>query len=459
MKVMIKKFPFLLESLFVSLVLLFVFWLLNGQQLYGFTNDSGAYLLNSIELKVPGDRTIFYSLLIWFLRESMGIHSLFPIIFLPLWMVVYGLSLVASYLFTAAQIKINRIALLILLAVGIWFSGAMWIFAQIMPDVFTGLLFLSWYLFTIKVKTKHAPGAVFWGLIMVVSSVMHNAHLLVILGFFLLNIMFNKKHLINSYLIKYKIFYFLPFVLVLGSNLIYGNGFTLSKNAPVFLVAKMSENGILKKYLDKTCEKENLLLCQFKDDLPVHAWDYIWPSEGIHMMVGGWYHTDSLYRKILLGIITDKYLCGELAIATFKATFNQLLLFGVGDGLIEVADNSTILNVLSDFYDYDKHSIESFSHIEVDFTELNYALRIIVIVLIGLCLLGLGITKSFNYHLNWFLCFWGMFIAFIFLQAFSTGAIANLLMRLNMRALWLVVPFSLILILTQIISFIQKRNC
>jgi DNA polymerase III epsilon subunit-like protein len=93
-----KKFPFLLESLFVSLVLLIVFQLFGEQQLYVFTNDSGAYLLNSIELKVPGDRTVFYSLWIWFLREIMGIQSLFPVVFLPFWMVVYGLILVVTHI-------------------------------------------------------------------------------------------------------------------------------------------------------------------------------------------------------------------------------------------------------------------------------------------------------------------------------------------------------------------------
>jgi hypothetical protein len=163
MKVIFKKFPFLLESLFVSLVLLIVFQLFGEQQLYVFTNDSGAYLLNSIELKVPGDRTVFYSLWIWFLREILGIQSLFPVVFLPFWMGVYGLGLVATHLMMWAQIRVNRIAVLTLVAVGIWISGAMWIVTQIMPDIFTSLLFLSWYLFTVSIKSNQRQLAFFGG--------------------------------------------------------------------------------------------------------------------------------------------------------------------------------------------------------------------------------------------------------------------------------------------------------
>jgi hypothetical protein len=40
-----------------------------------------------------------------------------------------------------------------------------------------------------------------------------------------------------------------------------------------------------------------------------------------------------------------------------------------------------------------------------------------------------------------------MFIVFVVLQAFSTGALANILMRLNMRAVWFLMPLMLVLVI------------
>jgi hypothetical protein len=447
MKVFIKKFPFLLESLFVSLVLLIVFQLFGEQQLYVFTNDSGAYLLNSIELKVPGDRTVFYSLWIWFLREIMGIQSLFPVVFLPFWMVVYGLILVVTHLMVRAQIRVNRIAVLTLLVVGIWISGAMWIVTQIMPDIFTSLLFLSWYLFTVSIKSNERQLAFFWGIIMVISCVMHNAHLLVIIGLFIMNILFNKVTINIRYKRIYNLIYVFPLVLVMGSNLIAGNGFSLSKNAPVFLVAKMAENGILKEYLDENCKTETTVLCQFKDSLPEHAWDYIWPSDGIHMKVGGWYHTDSLYRSILQGIIADRSLCGELLVASIKATFKQLTLIGVGDGIISISDNETIRKVLTSEYHYQFHSQGLEKKMNTNFSKLNRLINVVMISLLILLVVFVVWLKRLGENSSIFIEFSLMFIVFVVLQAFSTGALANILMRLNMRAVWFLTPLLLVLVI------------
>ena len=447
MKVFIKKFPFLLESLFVSLVLLIVFQLFGEQQLYVFTNDSGAYLLNSIELKVPGDRTVFYSLWIWFLREIMGIQSLFPVVFLPFWMVVYGLILVATHLMVRAQIRVNRIAVLTLLAVGIWISGAMWIVTQIMPDIFTSLLFLSWYLFTVSMKSNQTQFAFFWGIIAVVSCVMHNAHLMVIIGLFIINILFNKGTINVRYKITYNLIYILPMVLVMGSNLIAGNGFSLSKNAPVFLVAKMAENGILEEYLDKNCKSENTVLCQFKDSLPDHAWDYIWPPDGIHMKVGGWYHTDSLYRRVLQGIILDRNLLGELLVASVKATFKQLTLIGVGDGIIRSSENETIRKVLSNEYHYQFLSQGLERKTNTNFSKLNWYINAVMISLVILLVILVIWLERLGENSSIFIEFSLMFIVFVLLQAFSTGALANILMRLNMRAVWFLIPLMLVFVI------------
>lgn len=438
------------------MMLIFVFQTLGEHQCYLFNNDSGAYLLNSIELKVPGDRTVFYSLWIWFLREIMGIHSLFPVVFLPFWMVVYGLCLVSNHLLLNAQIIINQTVLLTALMVGIWISGALNIAIQIMPDIFTSLLFLSWYLFVAKLKLNQGRQAFFWGILMVISSVMHNAHLLVIIGLFVLNFLFNKDHLFNKYKIKYVFLYFMPFFLVIGSNVVSGNGITLSKNASVFLVAKMSENGLLKKYLDKNCEVECSALCQYKNDLPVHAWDYIWPEDGIHMKVGGWYHTDSLYRKILWGIASDKQLLGDFLTCSLIATYKQLLLLGVGDGIIRAEENSTIIHVLTEYYNFENEQIISKRNTSFDYSQLNGNLRKVFLTVVILFVITFLYRFRSGSDVRFLMEFYTWFVVFLWIQAFSTGALANILMRLNIRAIWLVLPLSLVFVFGEVIQMFHK---
>lgn len=57
----------LITHLAVAIILALFFYLSGGSAL--FTSDSGAYLLNARELKVPGDRSIFYSCFIHYASE------------------------------------------------------------------------------------------------------------------------------------------------------------------------------------------------------------------------------------------------------------------------------------------------------------------------------------------------------------------------------------------------------
>lgn len=448
---------FLIESFVGSALLVFMFWIFHSKQIIWFTADSGAYLLNSIELKVPGDRTVFYSLFIAVSRvffHFLGWKSLFPLVFIPFWLVVFASMLTIFRLVPQRIYRFKYWISIVATLVGIWKSGALWVFLQIMPDGFTSIMFLSCFLRMNSLQEKRKMSAWFWGVIAVLSAVMHNGNMIPFTGILLLNLIFkwvNKKY---YYKIRYKmeiIFSIVPWMIILMSNVYGNNGWTFSKNAPVFLIAKISENGVLKEYLEKTCETESHPMCIYKDEMPNHAWDFIWPSDGIHMKLGGWYQTDSLYKETINDILTDHSLLVYWMKVSLKDTWKQLILWGVGDGVIDASKNETISNVLNDSYDFVDDGDFVF-----DFYSYNAENR--ALVLSCLVVFGLVLTTRFKLlkHERSLIGFFVLFIGFCVLQAFTTGALANVLMRLNMRAVWFLMPIMLMFIVGEIIQLFYK---
>jgi len=463
-----QKIPrFLPESFLGSVLLVLLFWNFQSKQIIWFTADSGTYLLNSLELKVPGDRTVFYSLFIAVLRfffELLHWRSLFPVVFIPLWLVVYA-SMHTFFKLSPKRICHYKYWISILATLsGIWFSGALWIFLQVMPDGFTSIMFLSSILWMYSIEENRKSAAWFWGVVAVFSAVMHNGNLIPFTGIILLNIMFKLIITNDYYKERYNLkitFSLLPWILILLSNFVGGNGWTFSKNAPVFLIAKMSENGVLIKYLDKNCSRENHPICEFKGQLPDHAWDFIWRGDGIHMKLGGWYHTDSLYRTTIKHILTDQSMLAFCIKAGFLDTWKQLFLWGVGDGVINASQNETISKYAREFYDF-----EDKVGCQTDFTDFNSVSGNFAWVLCVLCILLFAVREKSVWSERALVGFFALLIGFCVLQAFSTGALANILTRLNMRAVWYFLPLMLFFVLSELIQIIQsirvwffKKNC
>jgi hypothetical protein len=240
-------------------------------------------------------------------------------------------------------------------------------------------------------------------------------------------------------------------MLVLMSNIYGNNGWTFSKNAPVFLMAKISENGVLKEYLEKTCLKESHPMCVYKDQLPDHAWDFIWPNDGIHMKLGGWYQTDSLYKKTINDILTDHSLLVYWMKVSLKDTWKQLILWGVGDGVIDAYKNETISKVVNGSYDF-----EDGSELLFDFSEYNAQGRGFFLMCFVVFISVFTTRFRFLKHERTLIGFFVLFIGFCVLQAFSTGALANVLMRLNMRAVWFLMPIMLLFVIGEIIQGVYK---
>lgn len=406
------------------------------------TSDSGAYLLNARELKIPFDRTIFYSLLTRFFMDSeaagFGI-ALFNTLLFPF----VCFNFLYFRLNSIKELNLSLKYLVFGYVLAMIFTPLPWLFIQIMPDVYTPVLCLALLHF---LTAKNKKQRWFFGLISVLSTIMHNGNLILVSTLFVILCGFYiRKIVLDFSALRNMVFLVLGgWASVIGSNLIVGNGFTASKASHIFLMAKFAESGLLKNYLDDNCQSKPNSLCVYKDDLPEHAWDFIWPEQSILSKTGGWHNSKEEYSKIINSIVTDPYFLAQLIFKSVEATYLQCLVYGAGDGLGKLDNSSTVYSEMVNYHKSYKHKLDaSFQQVEsTSFSDFNLFYRFMALFIVAVLFLTWSKSKLKTFMVFSFL--------FMICNAFSTGAFANILMRLNTRGAAIFIVFALLFIIQRI---------
>ena len=320
-------FAFLLVLLSFAYV---AFALYNGFPLV--TSDTGAYINNGYVLNLPEDRTLTYSL---FLR----ICSLSLTLWLPVLVQGGVIALLTHHICKIVwQDQFTQGRFLMLSVTTIAFTNVSWYASQLMPDIFTAIMFLLLLLLYVVGTKNHW---LYWAGL-VVRALMHNSNLLILFftatAMIIVSYVYLKNHVKTSWkALSAAIF---SMVLLASLHAVSGNGFTLSKGSHVFLVAKLAENGVLKKYLDDNCQRYPYRLCAFKDKLPPNAWDFVWNADQPTQQLGGWEGTKSEYTAILRNLAwSPKYYLFVMYKAIMD-TARQLTQNQVGDGLSAYRENT-----------------------------------------------------------------------------------------------------------------------
>ncbi len=420
-----------------------------------YTPDSAAYVLNARELLVPGDRSVFYSLYIYVcsnIGHFLGISTLW-ITVIPIFLMIYGMlyQWVQRFFFPNSPVwQFISLSLAGLLTPFPWFI------IQIMPDVFTGILFLSLVLFLVE---KIRFFQIVWGSIALAATLMHNGNLIVLTIVVLVLIL--SKSVWEILMIQSRRIYYLGIVSFVGwgsvllSNWLGGNGWTTARCSHIFIVAQMSETGVLKHYLDKYCNEDPSIMCKYKDSLPEHAYGFIWPQDGILMKTGGWHHSDTLYGKIIKTVFTDPELLMHYTGSALKSTSYQLISLGVGDGIFPVDSSSTLAVELKNRFPTDYYTLFSKNPQQtgsIAFSDLNEFYRKSAIILFLASLISIYMIPRKN-QFAWIALSFIMVIA----NAFATSVFANVLMRLNTRGFWILLVVCLFLVLKTISHKLFKR--
>ena len=443
------------------------FFFANGGCLL-YTSDSGAYLMTAQSLSIPLDRSVLYSL---YLRGLTDLMSLFTqpilgeiVVLPPLILLFVGIFQLVQKLFpTLRKLKQQWIFL------AMWFcafflTSMPWFLFQAMPDIFTAILCIFVLLF---LQTKSLSNSIACSMVILVAAIMHNANLITLTSFSMAIWLALKGYLgkwthpIHQYITLSKSrsllgLSFVPWALLIASNVWGGNGVTVGKGSHVFFMGKLCENGILKTYLDDECATHPNPFCAYKDSLPEHTWDFVWNSHGILEKTGGWHHSKELYNQIIWGTLSKpKYIAQHIQ-AAISATAQQVILTHGGDGLTPLDTTATLAQELKLHYpdEYQGFINESKQQkSQIDFTFYNRIYDWSAIVLI------LGAVICLYRRPNPLLAtFFGITALFILCNAFSTACFANVLARLNARDFWILPMLSMGIIVQYFYSNTSKQE-
>lgn len=423
--------PLIFFSAFLSMFIAFI----NGFPLV--TSDTGAYVCNAYYFTVPHDRPLTYSLFIWLI----SLHK-------TLWLVIAGQSIWLSFFLVHVMKEfvpregLRRYWLLFFIQV---FTCISWYSSQLMPDLFTAVLFLSSILFLLSPSIKMKRISL---ISVFVCMLMHNSNmitglifsLILLPTFFIPSLEAYRKKTVQLVMVA-----LLSWITMCGFHFMNGYGFRPSRSAHVFLIAKMSENGILKRYLDEHCHEHHFRLCDYKDVLPKHAWDFIWNDGGVLSKTGGWDSSRKEYSELIYSTLTTPKYLRMHGQESWKATMEQVTRCDIGDGIWPYPDGTNPYWKIQELFRLDhpifKQSLQNRNQLTFESINLFYRMVILFSTFLAICFFFYHRKKMGKLGLVYVLA-----LLFILLNAFTTATFANILSRLNSRAIWLWPAMNFILL-------------
>ncbi|WP_188812609.1 hypothetical protein [Hymenobacter cavernae] len=422
--------------------------LYNGYPLV--TPDTGTYIDSALSFNVPDDRPITYGLFIL----VTGFKK-------TLWFVTFFQSLLLAWLLLRyVEVFVPRFThpfwRVALVALTAWTTGVSWYSSQLMPDIFTpiGLLALGLVLIR-RQQSKIEVGLLL--AIVLASEMMHNSNMLtytlVILGFGGIAL---ATRLFGKQLVRWTT-WLLTTVVVLSGWLTlpaihahFGGEFTISRASHAFLVARLVEAGVIDKFLNENCGPANsYTLCPFRDKLPNDAIGFIWDGNGPLSKAGGWNAVREEYNLIIRQILTSPSYYPYLLSDGIQSTLRQLTHIGHGDGLQPSREDSNPYRSVQRFapYELKKYMNSLQNRGQLSFTTLNE--RVYGAHLWALVALGVLLTTPLRLRLAPATIPMVVVLGLgIVCNAFVTGALANVLDRLQGRISWLL-PFAALLLVAE----------
>jgi hypothetical protein len=404
------------------------------------SSDTGAYLDSALHLLVPNDRPITYGL---FIRLT-GLHFSY-------WLVVWAQSLLlAALLLRCLHRFVPRLGWagqLVALGLLAWATGFSWYCSQLMPDIFSGIGLLALGLLLSKTKSRIEQVALL--LVLLLCTIVHSSNLvsytLTCLGFGVLawqQRLFARQLASRAQWLVTTATVLAGWVLLPALHAAFGGGFVASRAAPVFLMGRLVEAGIVDRYLADHCNDANApWLCNARDQLPNDAVTFLWDASSPYAKSGGLEANLSAYRRIVRDIATSPRYYPALLNMALQSTLRQLTHQAHGDGLWAYRENSSPYWKIPEVIPFEmKPYLSSLqNHNLLHFEEINLrAYGTQLLALAGLVLVlgaaGRGQLAARAWPALLLLSVWVMGLI---ANAFAAGALANVLDRLQGRVAWL----------------------
>ncbi len=415
---------------------------------YGFPllySDSGTYMAAAYDGNVPIDRPMAYS---WFLHLSQFLLSMH---FVP---VAQGFVLLyAAYVFVHVFLfpGIKKWMSGVVMSLLALLTGLPHLVSQLMPDVFTAVLFFAVFLW---IRKRELPliHQIITGVLILFLVASHTSHLMIFLLFYPLMVLGygillkQWQHLRGTWIL-------LPVLMIIPMiNQLTDGRFFYSDSSRVFFVASLQTAGVLEPWLDKHCGDPEApgFLCRNKEELRGKEGNYIlWDSrilvDSTCEQVAGWGYCWKVRNEELKPFMAAWWKDPESRQCWFqhalRTTRAQILDFEIGF-IKSQKEGSAPYSVLESYYPpmlakY-KTSAQYFRDLHFDGkTKVqNWAVIISSVLLVVLVLYG---WISGQWKKEWTLLILGL-ILFLVVNAFFCGVFSNALNRYQARVIWLI-PF------------------
>jgi hypothetical protein len=301
------------------------FW--NGYPLV--FSDTGTYLSQAIEHYVGWDRPPFYSLFLLPLHMTL---TTWPAIAAQAVLATSTLHFVLRVLWPDSSAWwLPPITSALVIA-----TSLPWFVAQIMPDVFTGLLVLVLSLLAL-VPERLTRWERIWLIAFATFMIMaHQSHLPLALGLLLVLVPLRRwfgaaTPLGWIGLSRLATPLILAVVALVSVNLLTFGRASLSPFGNVFLLARIIYDGPGMDVLRRDCPASGWRLCAFVDRMPATSNEFLWRTDGPVVLAGGAKRVSTDANAIIGAALRTEP--GTELRAVLRNTLDQLGRFATGDGL------------------------------------------------------------------------------------------------------------------------------
>ncbi len=261
----------------------------------------------------------------------------------------------------------------------------------------------------------------------------------------------------NSQLFQLK-YYSLPNIVAIklfNQNAYLGSD-TLNKLLGIQFIAGNQANANFCKY--ELISGANCF-CYFKDSIPNSAVAFLWNNRSILSRTGNWANHEKEYKFVMNDILFSTDYFGKNVGAAFHATITQLTKNNIGDGIFKYDTTSSPYFAIKTFFPSSKQLFfESRENVGLlDFIFLNYINQKTMMISLVITLLFIAIPFFRNKINPLLIVLTVLTYLMLIINAFVTGAMANVLDRLQSRVSW-VLPLVAIIMVLNLIEELWRAN-
>lgn len=405
--------------------------------------DSAAYIEQAIYPHFTPERTPFYGL---FLRVASLCTSLWFVVLVQSAILAVLLLRYISFISGAPSANntfgYSLLSVLIITA----FTCASWVASCLMPDVFTPILLLATVLF-IADKNAGKILNILYAAVIFVAIAMHFSHI-AIAALLAASVLFYSIAKKEKALLKKSL---AILVLCAGfwgvmsvANKLKNHGLVFARGSNVIMMGKLTETGILKKYLKEQCGKKNLKICSYKEQLPSSVHEFLESGESPLYKMGGWDSSATEYNAIIAGALTTAPYAGMYVRKTIIGTIKQLTLIKPPAEITPYNKQSEPYKKVKEYFtDESKEYATSMQQLDALRTYSTSFVQLLFFVVTSLWLL-VNHKKALTKELYFV---YGLLLLFLVANALVIASFSTVAARFQYRVFWIVPATNAIVIL------------